>query len=123
VTGDYPAAADLLERTPALFRELGDVQGEAEALNSTGALVAESAGPQDALALYRQALQLSCQVYSPLDEARALEGAARCTARTADRVAALTDLREAVAIYQRIGAAEAGTATAYLVTLEDEVRD
>jgi hypothetical protein len=84
------------------------VQGEAEALNSTGALVAESAGPQDALALYRQALQLSRQVYSPLDEARALEGAARCTARTGDRVAALTDLREAVAIYQRIGPPKQG---------------
>jgi hypothetical protein len=51
---------------------------------------------------------------------RALEGAARCTARTGDQAA---DLSEAVAIYQRIAAAEAGTATAYLATLEDEVGD
>ena len=123
MTGDYPAAAGLLERALTLFRELGDVQGEAEALNSTGALLAESAGPQKALALYRQALQLARQVHSPVDEARALEGAARCTARTGDQAAALTDLSEAVAIYQRIGAAEAGPATAYLATLEDEVRD
>ncbi len=122
-TGDYPAATGLLERALELFRELGDVQGEAEALNSTGALLAESAGPQEALALYRHALQLARQVHSPLDEARALEGAARCTARTGDQAAALTDLSEAIAIYERIGAAEAGTATAYLATLEDEVRD
>ena len=123
MTGDYPAAVGLLQRALALYREVGDVQGEAEALNSAGALVAESVGPREALALYRQALQLARQVRSPLDEARALEGAARCTARTGDEAAALTDLREAVTIYQRIGAAEAGTATAYLATLEDDARD
>ena len=99
------------------------MQGEAEALNSTGALLAESTGPQEALALYRQALQLARQVHSPVDEARALEGAARCTARSGDQAAALTDLSEAVAIYQRIGAAEAETAAAYLARLEGEVRD
>ena len=120
-TGDYPAATGLLERALALFRELGDVQGEAETLNSTGALLAESAGPQEALALYRQALQLARQVHSPLDEARALEGAARCMARMGDQAAARTDLSKAIAIYQRIGAAEA--ATAYLAAFEDEVRD
>ena len=113
-TGDYPAATGLQERALALFQELGDVQGEAETLNSTGALLHESAGPQEALALYRQALQLARQVHSPLDEARALEGAARCTARTGDQAAARTDLSKAIAIYQRIGAAEAATATAYL---------
>ena len=58
-----------------------------------------------------------------MEEARALEGAARCAARAGDQAAALTDLSEAIAIYQRIGAAEAGTATAYLATLEDELRD
>ncbi len=122
-TGDYPAATSLLKRALALFRELGDVQGEAEALYSTGALLAKSAGPQEALALYRQALQLARQVHSPLDEARALEGAARCTARTGDQAAARTGLSKAIAIYQRIGAAEAGPAAAYLATFEDEVRD
>jgi len=121
--GDYPAATGLQQRALALYREVGDVQGEAEALNSTGALVAESAGPREALALYRQALQLARQVRSPVDEARALEGAARCAARTGDQAAALTDLREAVVIYRRIGAAEAGTAMAYLATLEGEARD
>ena len=123
VTGDYPAATSLLKQALAIREDLGDRFGEAEALNSTGALVAESAGPQEALALYRQALQLARQVHSPLEEARALEGAARCAARAGDQAAALTDLSEAIAIYQRIGAAEAGTATAYLATLEDDIWD
>ena len=36
-------------------------RSEAEALNSTGALLAESAGPWEALALYRQRLQFARQ--------------------------------------------------------------
>ena len=120
LTGDYPAATDLLERALALFRELGDVQRQAEALNSTGALVAESAGPREGLVLYRQALHLARQVGSPLDEARALDGSARCTARTGDKSTALATLMESVVIYQRIGAAEVGTAKAFLATLEGE---
>jgi DNA-binding SARP family transcriptional activator/tetratricopeptide (TPR) repeat protein len=122
-TGDYPAAAGLLERSVALFREVGDAQGEAEALNATGALLAVSAGPREALAVYRKALQLARQVGSLLDEARALEGAARCLARTGDQAAARADLVEAAAIYQRIGAAEAGPATADLAAMDEDVRD
>jgi tetratricopeptide (TPR) repeat protein len=119
LTGDYPAAAGLLERSVALFREVGDAQqGEAEALNATGALLAVSAGPQEALTVYRQALQLARQVDSPLEQARALEGAARCMARTDDQAAARARLSEAVAIYERIGAAEAGPASADLAAMD-----
>jgi DNA-binding SARP family transcriptional activator/tetratricopeptide (TPR) repeat protein/transcriptional regulator with XRE-family HTH domain len=122
LTGDYPAAAGLLERSVALFREVGDAQGEAEALNATGALLAVSAGPREALAVYRHALQLARQVGSPLEEARALEGAARCAARTGDQAAARAGLSEAVAIYQRIGAADAGPASADLAAMDEDVR-
>jgi len=123
VTGEYPAAGGLLERSVALFREFGDAQGEAEALNATAALLAVSAGPREALAVYRQALQLARQVGSPLEEARALEGAARGAARTGDQAAARAGLSEAVAIYQRIGAAEAGPAAADLAAMDKDVRD
>ncbi|WJD99500.1 ATP-binding protein [Streptomyces antimycoticus] len=115
--GDFTVAADLLARSRALFAEVGDPQGEAEALNSTGALLACSEEPQRALNTYKQALLLARQVRSPLDEAHALEGIARCQAHT-DTQAAITSLREAVAIYQRIGAAETPTATEYLTHLE-----
>jgi DNA-binding SARP family transcriptional activator/DNA-binding XRE family transcriptional regulator len=117
------AAAGLLERSVALSREIGDAQGEAEALNATGALLAVSAGPQEALTAYRRALQLARQVGRPLDEARALEGAARCAARAGDQAAARASLREAVAIYQRIGAAEARPAAADLAATDKDARD
>jgi DNA-binding SARP family transcriptional activator len=116
------AAAALLERSVALSREIGDAQGEAEALNATGALLAVSAGPREALAAYGRALQLARQVGSPLDEARALEGAARCAARAGDQAAARASLREAVAIYQRIGAAEARPAAADLAAAGKDAR-
>lgn len=53
-----------------------------------------------------------------LDEAHALEGIGRCTLQIGDRPAALGSLRDAVAIYQRIGAAEAGQAAAWLAAVE-----
>jgi len=121
-TGDHPASADLLGQALKTFHDLGDRQGEAEALNGLGALAAVSTGPREALDLYRRALQIAREVSSPLDEARALEGAARAAASIGDRAAALSDLHEAVAIYRRIGAAEAGTAGGYLVDLENETR-
>ena len=65
----------------------------------------------------QKALDIAREVKSPLDEARALEGASRCTERTGDREAGLAYLHEAVTIYHRIGAAEAGAAAAYLATL------
>jgi DNA-binding SARP family transcriptional activator/tetratricopeptide (TPR) repeat protein len=119
-TGDLSAAAELLKRARPIYQDLGHRQGEAEVLTSTGALAAETAGPQEALPLYRQALRVAREIHSPLDEARALEGAARCTAQTGDCRTALADLREAVRLYQRIGAAETGTAAAFLAALENE---
>ena len=65
----------------------------------------------------KQALRLARQVSSPLDEAHALEGIARCQAH-ANTQAAITSLQEAVTIYQRIGAAETLAATEYLTRLE-----
>ena len=123
LTGNYPAATDTLERSVALFREVGDAQGESEALNTTGALLAVTAGPREALAAYRQALLLARQAGSPLDEARALEGAARCAARTGALPAARDGLHQAIAIYQRIGAAEAGPAAEYLAAIEMDASD
>jgi DNA-binding SARP family transcriptional activator/DNA-binding XRE family transcriptional regulator len=119
--GLVAAAAGLLERSGALSREIGDAQGEAEALNATGALLVVSAGPREALAAYRRALQLARRVGSPLDEARALEGVARCAARTGDHAAARASLGEAIALYQRIGAAEASPAAADLAATDEPV--
>ena len=114
------AAAELLEQSSALYRELGDRQGEAEVLNSTGALVADTEGPDRALALYREALAIAREIESALDEAKALEGAARCAARTGDRASALADLTRAIALYRRMGAVEGAAAEAFLAELEQQ---
>ncbi|TDT98299.1 DNA-binding SARP family transcriptional activator [Streptomyces sp. 846.5] len=118
--GDYLAAAESLKLALAIFRDFGDRQGETEVLNSTGALVAATRGPAEAQTLYRQALRLAREAYSPLDEARALEGTARCAERMGDRPTALADLRRATAIYRRTGAAEGAAAAAYLAALEGD---
>jgi DNA-binding SARP family transcriptional activator len=117
-TGDPQGAADLLEQALTLFQDLGEPQGVVEVLISTGALVAETTGPAEGRALYRQALDLARDIGSPIDEAMALEGGARCAARAGDRAAAVRDLSQAVALYRRIGAAEAAAASAFLATLE-----
>ncbi|MGW6494376.1 ATP-binding protein [Nonomuraea angiospora] len=122
LSGEYSAAADLLEEARTLFHHFGDDQGEAEVLNCTGALLADSAGIQEAFVAYRQALQLARKVQSPLDEAHALEGAAQCLTRSGQQQAALVELRLAVAIYQRIGAAEAISAAEHLTVLQASVR-
>ncbi|MFJ5954198.1 tetratricopeptide repeat protein [Streptomyces noursei] len=117
--GNVTEGMELAAQSLDLFRKIGDRQGEAKALYIAGDLLAESGQPQQALASYEEALLLARQVRSPLEEAHALEGTARCQAR-ADAQAAIISLREAVAIYQRIGAAETPTATEDLTRLEAE---
>jgi tetratricopeptide (TPR) repeat protein/transcriptional regulator with XRE-family HTH domain len=117
-TGDQAAAAGLLAESLTGYHDVGDPLGEAEVLNSTGDLLADGGQREEALAAYLRALLLARQVHSQLEEARALEGTARCRARLGEREAALADLRAAVAIYQRIGAAEASSAQARLTELE-----
>ena len=116
--GDHAGAAGLLRQALAAHRAAGIPQAQAETLNSLAALTAETTGPAEALELYREALELARRVQSPLDEARALHGVAHCLADS-DRATALTRLRQAVTLYQHLGAAEAATAEAYLTALED----
>ncbi|HEV2636557.1 MAG TPA: BTAD domain-containing putative transcriptional regulator [Actinocrinis sp.] len=112
--GEHRAAQDLLRRSLAAFQEVGDRQGEAEVGNSLGALAADTAGPDQALVHFRQALELARAVRSPLDEARALDGIARCDDRLGKHPSAVAHLDQALAVYRRIGAAEAEAAAAQL---------
>ncbi|WP_392840216.1 ATP-binding protein [Streptomyces sp. LN500] len=116
-TGHYPEAAELLRRSLALRQELGDVRGEAEARNATGALLVASTGAPEALVQYEEALRLTGVIPNPLEEGRALEGAARCKELTGAIPAALADLAAAVRIYRRLGAAEAEPTATHLARL------
>ncbi|MBF6331944.1 tetratricopeptide repeat protein [Nocardia transvalensis] len=117
LTGDHPAADDLLWRALAISREIGHRYGEVEALNRLGALSAESGDPQQALEIYGDALRLARRIDDLLQQARALDGSARCRARLGDRMTAKIELKEALAIYQRLGTSETESAAAYLSTL------
>jgi DNA-binding SARP family transcriptional activator/tetratricopeptide (TPR) repeat protein len=118
--GDYQGAAETLDLAIAGFRDLGLRQAEVEMLNNMGLLAAETTGPQEALALFQEALPYARELDNPLEEARALEGRAHCFEQLGDLKAALADQRGAVALYQRIGAVEAAGAQTYLDSLESE---
>jgi DNA-binding SARP family transcriptional activator/tetratricopeptide (TPR) repeat protein len=118
--GDVPGAARCVAQALAIYRELGHRHGEVEALVTEAGLTAVTAGPDRALVLYGAALRLARELHSPLDEAKALEGGALCAHRAGDRTAASADLGEAVAIFERIGAPEAGPAAARLAALRAE---
>ena len=103
-----------------MFREIGDRRGEAEVLNSLGALATGTGEPAEGLALHRAAHELAVGIRSLPERARAREGMADCAARAGDRTGAVAGLREAVALYRDIGAAEAVLAGTRLAALERE---
>ena len=113
--GDTDAAADLYRQALEIFRQLGDTQGETQTLNSSGTLATRTGDPIAALDLHRQALSLAREIHSPLEEAHALQGTAQCAT---DHDTALTAMRQAVAIYRRIGSAAAPDAERLLAALE-----
>ena len=74
---------------------------------ATGAMHLTRGDPQQARTHYQRALQLARTLGSQLEEARALEGIGKCAAATPATNPADNTLRQALEIYQRIGAADA----------------
>jgi tetratricopeptide (TPR) repeat protein/transcriptional regulator with XRE-family HTH domain len=105
-TGDYQAAAATLRQALRWHRELGARHGEAKALNSLGEVLTETSATSEARDLHHQALAIARDLGAPLQEACALEGIGRSLLR-GDPAEAATYLREALAIYQRIGSPDA----------------
>ena len=105
LTGDYPGAAKDLDRALAICRDIGERGGEVESLNERGVLHRLSGELAQARALHQQALELARTIGSTWDEACALAGLGRCAVATSQAQAADL-LRQAHAIFQRIGAAE-----------------
>jgi DNA-binding SARP family transcriptional activator/tetratricopeptide (TPR) repeat protein len=104
--GDFPAAAGLLSEALDVYGEVDDGLGQAEALNQAGALELAREHPRPARSQHRKALELACALGSQLEEARALEGLARCAAKLAVNGTGHGLLRQALEIYQRIGAGD-----------------
>ncbi|KZM74857.1 ATP-binding protein [Nocardia terpenica] len=118
--GDLATAVELARQAVTLLHDAGDPAVEAEALNRFGVLLAETRQYEKALAQFTTGLQLARRIHSPLEEARALEGLGRSRASLGDTATAITELRNAIAIYQHIGAAETESAAAYLTTLQQD---
>jgi class 3 adenylate cyclase/tetratricopeptide (TPR) repeat protein len=119
MTGDYRAAAQTLEHALNIYRDIGNRGGEAEALNETGTLHRVSGDTAQADRCHQQALELARAIASSWDEAHALAGLGRgaLAADRADEAAGM--LRQALDIFQRIGAAEAADVSAELQALND----
>ncbi|MFI5779597.1 ATP-binding protein [Nocardia sp. NPDC051570] len=117
-SGDYAAAIDLMQQATTMLADGGDRHMEAEGLNRFGVLLTETHEYEKAMTRFGMGLRLARQSHDPLQEARALEGLARSRASLGDIATAITELRDAITIYQHIGAAETESATAYLTTLQ-----
>jgi len=105
-TGEYSAAAVCLEETLGLYRDLGSRHGEILVLNDLGELAARTSALENAGRNHREALAKATELGAPAEEARALAGLGRIQLAD-DTAEAARNLREALAIYQRIGAPEA----------------
>ena len=106
-TGEYPAAARVLEQALGIYRDLGDRGGEATALNERGTLHRVSGDLAEAEGCHQRALDLAGAIASSWDEAHALAGLGRCALAAGHATQAEILLRQALKIFHRIGAAEA----------------
>lgn len=106
-TGEYSAAAASLEAAVEMLRDIGSPPGEADALNSLGELARRTSVPGEARDHHAQALAIAQHIGLPFEEARALEGIGRSHLQDGNVCDGLEYLRQAHAIYHRIGAAAA----------------
>jgi DNA-binding SARP family transcriptional activator/Tfp pilus assembly protein PilF len=112
--GRHQEASGYLQRALALCRETGDRTGEAEALNSLGEVFLATGQPGLATARHTAALGLADQATDEYEQARAHDGLARACQATGDHGQARRHWREALALYETLGAPEAGQVHALL---------
>ncbi len=104
MTGDYTAAAASQRRALALFGDVGNRLGQAEALNNLGELSSRTSATGQAREHHNAAFEIARDISAPLEEARAREGTGRAHLQDGNPGQAAAYLRPALAIYQRIGA-------------------
>jgi tetratricopeptide (TPR) repeat protein len=102
-TGDHAAAAASRQLALALFGDLGNLLGEAEALNRLGELATRTADTPQARKYHTQALAIARDLSAAPEEARAIEGLGQSHLRDGDLGQAGVHLQQALTIYLRIG--------------------
>ncbi len=103
--GDLAGAADAQLRALKIYRETGNRNNEAWALNHYAATLAALGERSRALTLYQQALAMNRELNKPDDEAIALEGLGECHLATSEDELAAAHLEQALDIFQRLGMA------------------
>ena len=116
MVGNSDTAMPLLHRAVALYDELGVRDGHAEALINMGDLHLQEGRFADAGKYYTHGLDM-VRDQVPLEEARALEGLAKCMIGNSQISEARTTLQKAVAIYARLNQRAAETARALLLDI------
>ena len=106
-TGDYPAAVASHQQALALFVDLGNLLGQAEALNRLGELATRTTDTPQARKHHTQALAIARDISAAPEEARALEGLGHSHLQDGDPGQAAAYLQQALTIYQRVGAPSA----------------
>jgi tetratricopeptide (TPR) repeat protein/DNA-binding transcriptional ArsR family regulator len=113
-SADLPSAARALQDATAIYEELGNLLGQAEVRNQRGALLLDVGDVDQAREHYELALRLARQAQRVLEEARAIEGIARCALEQQMLPDAVALLREALDVYRRIGVSDAYRVAAQL---------
>jgi tetratricopeptide (TPR) repeat protein/transcriptional regulator with XRE-family HTH domain len=117
LTGDLAGAVRDLEEGLSIYREIGNRSAEAEALNEAGTLYRTRGDLSRARLYHQQSLDLAREIGVAWDEAHALAGLARCALLGEAKAQAADQLRQALEIFRRIGAAEAAEVEAELEAL------
>ena len=107
LTGDYDAAGASLARALELYRGLGARVGQAEVLNARGDVCLAAGAVAQALDQHEQALAIAVSIALLLEQARAREGIGRCYLDLDRPDQGAGPLRQALAIYRRIGSPHA----------------
>lgn len=106
--GNHDTAADLLHQALTIFRTIPYSSGEeTETLNRIGAVAADLGDMEQALSTFERALGSARRGRNRIEQARALEGLARCVVQYEDGAVADGLRAQAMDIYSELGAAEA----------------
>jgi tetratricopeptide (TPR) repeat protein len=117
--GQPARAADHLRQAVTLFREIGERDGEASALNGLGETASATSHPAEALTHHTAAHAIAAAIGEQLQHARAHAGLGRNHHDLGDLTRADRHYRRALTLYTDLGTPEAEKVRAQLATIDN----